>query len=174
MGTRICASCRSGWWGDATNRSVITAEKAVMGTTDRLSHEVRTAAVKLPGYCKEGKEGPDLQDVLGHSSTLLAQLADALQVFSGRESQMRECFKRIRAREELLEESRRKRRTTATKAEAAEKKLAKMGPENKALYQQTELLERLRSEMRQMDSDIVHEESRIGDFKRQWVKWRAV
>lgn len=138
-----------------------------MVTTDKLSTEMRTAATRLPAYCKEGKEGPDLQDVLGHSSTLLTHLADAIRTFSGRESQMRDCFKRIRAREEALEESRRKRRATATKAEAAERKLAKMGPENKQLYQQTELLERLRSEMRQMDSDIVHEESRIGDYKRQ-------
>lgn len=138
-----------------------------MHTTDKLGGELRNAATRLPAYCKEGREGPDLQDVLGHSSTLLVQLSDAFHTFAGRESQMRDCFKRIRAREEELEEFRRKRRATATKAEAAERKLAKMGPENKQLYQQTELLERLRSEMRQMDSDIVHEESRIGDFKRQ-------
>jgi hypothetical protein len=45
---------------------------------------------------------------------------------------------------------RRRRRATGTKSESAEKKLAKMGPENKQLPAQTELLERLRGEMRQV------------------------
>ena len=69
-----------------------------------------------------------------------------------------------------MEELRRRRRSTANKAETAEKKLAKMGPENKGLPGQTELLERLRVEMRQLDHDIVTEESRLGDFKRQMMK----
>jgi len=63
---------------------------------------------------------------------------------------MRGCYKRIREREEALDELRRRRRATGAKSETAEKKLAKMGPENKALPQQTELLERLRTEMRQV------------------------
>lgn len=60
-----------------------------------------------------------------------------------------------------------RRKSTGAKAETAERKLAKMGPENKSLPQQTELLERLRSDMRQMDQDITTEETKIGDFKRQ-------
>jgi hypothetical protein len=35
------------------------------------------------------------------------------------------------------------------------------------LVGQTELLERLRQEMRSMDTDIVKEETALGDFKRQ-------
>lgn len=64
-------------------------------------------------------------------------------------------------------ELRSQRRSTGSKAEAAERKLSKMGPENKALPAQTELLERLRQEMKSMDSDIAKEETSIGDFKRQ-------
>jgi hypothetical protein len=46
-----------------------------------------------------------------------------------------------------------------------------MGPENKQLPSQTELLEGLRGQMRGMDTDIVNEESKIGDFKRQYVQF---
>jgi hypothetical protein len=63
---------------------------------------------------------------------------------------LRGTLKRIREREEALAELRNRRRSTGNKAENAERKLAKMGPENKGLPQQTELLERLRQEMRQV------------------------
>jgi hypothetical protein len=63
---------------------------------------------------------------------------------------MRGCYKRIREREEELDELRRRRRSTGQKAESAEKKLAKMGPESKALPGQADLLEKLRAEMRQV------------------------
>jgi len=56
-----------------------------------------------------------------------------------------------------LDELRRKRRAIGAKSENAEKKLAKMGPENKGLPLQTDLLEKLRTEMRQ-----VNEECRLG------------
>ncbi|CAK9782025.1 hypothetical protein CC85DRAFT_330599 [Cutaneotrichosporon oleaginosum] len=149
-------------------QDVITSEKAMMVTCDRLATETGTAATKLPLYGQA--EGPDLQDVLSHSSTLLNQLSAAFRAFASHEASMRVCFKKVRAREEALDEMRRRRRTTGTKAEAAERKLAKMGPENKQLPAQTDLLERLRQEMRQMDADIVHEETKLGDFKRQTVK----
>ncbi|GMK55888.1 hypothetical protein CspeluHIS016_0209440 [Cutaneotrichosporon spelunceum] len=149
-------------------QDVITGEKAIMVTCDRLATETATAATKLPLYGQS--EGPDLQDVLSHSSTLLNQLSAAFRAFASHEASMRVCFKKVRAREEALDELRRRRRTTGVKAESAERKLAKMGPENKQLPSQTELLEKLRQEMRQMDSDIVQEETKLGDFKRQTVK----
>jgi len=80
---------------------------------------------------------------------------------------MRISYKRIREREETLDDLRRRRRSTGAKSESAEKKLAKMGPENKGLPGQTDLLEKLRQEMRSMDTEIVMEESKLGDFKRQ-------
>lgn len=90
-----------------------------------------------------------------------------MTVFVERQASLRGCYKRIREREELLSDLRSRRRATGNKAETAEKKLAKMGPENKQLPSQTELLESLRQQMRSMDTEIVNEESRIGDFKRQ-------
>ena len=111
------------------------------------STETAKAAASFPPYGSQ--EGPDLQDVLTQSSNLLGQLANALATYTNHSGSIRSCFKRIREREEKLDELKRRRKSTGSKAEAAEKKLAKMGPENKGLPQQTELLERLRTEMRQ-------------------------
>jgi DNA repair ATPase RecN len=108
-----------------------------------------------------------LQDILTQSSNLLNHLSTALTVFAGHQANMRVSYKRIREREETLDELRRRRRSTGAKSESAEKKLAKMGPENKSLPGQTDLLEKLRQEMRSMDTEIVIEESKLGDFKRQ-------
>lgn len=79
---------------------------------------------------------------------------------------MRDQLKAIRTREESLEDLKRRRRTVVRKAEDAEKKLSKMSPEHKNLGMQTELLNRLRDEIRTMDSDIMTEEAALGDFKR--------
>lgn len=91
----------------------------------------------------------------------------ALNVYAERQVSLRGSYKKIRDREEELMELRSQRRSTGSKAESAERKLSKMGPENKGLVGQTELLERLRQEMRSMDTDIVKEETALGDFKRQ-------
>lgn len=79
---------------------------------------------------------------------------------------MREQLKAIRTREEHLEELRRRRRNLISKADSAEKKLQKMGPEHKNLVQQTDVLHRLRAEIGSLDVDIMSQEAAIGDFKR--------
>lgn len=76
-------------------------------------------------------------------------------MFTGHQAALRSSLKRIRERDEALAELRNRRRNTGNKAENAERKLAKMGPENKSLPQQTDLLERLRQEMRQVSGDGV-------------------
>ena len=80
-----------------------------------------------------------------------------MAIYTHHSSSIRGCFKRIREREEKLDELKRRRKSTGTKAEQAEKKLAKMGPENKGLPQQTELLERLRTDMRQVSSTALRD-----------------
>jgi prefoldin subunit 5 len=79
---------------------------------------------------------------------------------------MRDQLKAIRTREEALEDLRRRRRNVVKKAEDADKKLSKMSPEHKNLAMQTELLNRLRDDIRTMDSEIMTEEAALGDFKR--------
>ena len=76
-------------------------------------------------------------------------------------------MKAIRTREESLDAIKRKRRDVANKADSAEKKLAKMSGEHKGLQAQTELLQRLRDEMRSLDGEILHEEADVQDFKRK-------
>jgi hypothetical protein len=80
-------------------------------------------------------------------------------VFSGHQAGLRASLKRIRERDEALAELRNRRRNTGNKAENAERKLAKMGPENKSLPQQTDLLERLRQEMRQVSGAWIRGEN---------------
>ena len=128
--------------------------------------ETHKAATALPQY--GSLEGPDLQDVLTHSSTLLTHLSTALYVFTDHTHHMRGCYKRIREREEALDELRRRRRATGAKSENAEKKLAKMGPENKGLPQQTELLERLRIEMRQVSDQLLFRRSCVDSTR--WTR----
>ncbi len=75
-------------------------------------------------------------------------------------------MKSIRTREEALDELKRRRKTVVSRADAAERKLSKMSPEHKNLAMQTDTLNRLRDEIRAMDSDIMTEEAGLGDFKR--------
>ncbi|WWC63574.1 uncharacterized protein I303_106178 [Kwoniella dejecticola CBS 10117] len=149
-------------------QDIITTEKGVMQMAEKLAADNQKASASLPPYGVQ--EGPDLQDILTQSSNLLSQLTTALTIFANHQGNMRSCLKRIREREELLMDLRSRRRNTGNKADQAERKLAKMGPENKQLPQQTELLEKLRLDMRNMDQDIVTEETKIGDFKRQVIK----
>ena len=99
--------------------------------------------------------------------------ASALSRFASHEESIREQMKAIRSREEQLDELKRRRKNVASKADTAEKKLSKMNPENKNLQSQTDILARLRDEMRQLDTEIMHEEASLGDFKRysfkQWL-----
>lgn len=63
-----------------------------------------------------------------------------------------------------------KKRSLASKIEGIEKKLAKMGPENKELMKTTSLLKECRSEMEGLKIDVLAEEAAIGDFKRRTTK----
>lgn len=110
------------------------------------------------------------QDTLIASNALLLHFASALSVFANHEGAIREMMKAIRTREEELDELKRSRKSVISDADAAERKLSKMNPDNKNLQQQTDLLNRLRDEIRQMDADIMQEEANLGDFKRESVR----
>ncbi|KAF7369233.1 hypothetical protein MVEN_00251000 [Mycena venus] len=75
-------------------------------------------------------------------------------------------LKQIRTREEALDELKRRRKATLARADSAEKKLNKMGPEHKNLAQQTDILNQLQAQIRGMDGEIMNEEAALGDFKR--------
>jgi hypothetical protein len=83
---------------------------------------------------------------------------------------MRDQLKAIRTKEESLDDLERRRRSILRKAEDADKKLNKMGPENKHFSMQSDSLNRLREDIRVMDSDIMLGVAALGDFKRSATK----
>ncbi|KAI0330280.1 hypothetical protein GY45DRAFT_1251108 [Cubamyces sp. BRFM 1775] len=145
-------------------QDVITAEKGILNSLQRLSSDFAKAAEALKVWGLG--EGEDLADTLTASTTLLLHFSSALAAFASHEIAVREHMKSVRSREEALDEMKRRRKSIFNDAEAAERKLSKMNPDNKNLQQQTDLLNRLRDEIRAMDTDIMTEEARLGDFKR--------
>lgn len=149
-------------------QDLITSEKSVLQANERLSADLAKACQNLSIW--GNSEGTDLSDVLGHASSILMHLSRAFERYAEHEAEVRSLWKNIRTREEELEELVKRRKSVGSRAEREEKKLAKMGQENKNLMQQTELLQSLRDQMRQMDTDILTEEAKLGDYKRRAMK----
>ncbi|TFK84965.1 hypothetical protein K466DRAFT_495610, partial [Polyporus arcularius HHB13444] len=140
----------------------------VCGRLQKLSADFARASDALRVWGQG--EGDDLADTLAASNALLLHFANALSVLANHEGAIREQMKAVRTREEKLDELKRRRRSVISDADSAERKLSKMNPENKNLQQQTDLLNSLRDQIRQMDADIAAEEASLGDFKRSSVR----
>ena len=69
------------------------------------------------------------QDTLAQSAGALNYVVSALNGFVAHEQNIRAHMKEIRTREENLDDLRRRKKNVMVKAEAAEKKLNKMGSE---------------------------------------------
>ncbi|KIJ62349.1 hypothetical protein HYDPIDRAFT_30602 [Hydnomerulius pinastri MD-312] len=149
-------------------QDLITAEKTVLVSLQRLSVDLSKASDALRVWGQG--EGDDLGDTLTASSTIMAHFSAALSTYASLQHTVRDNMKAVRTREEALDDLRRRRKRVGASAEAAEKKLNKMSPEHKNLGAQTEVLNRLREEMRAMDGEIVREEAELGDFKRKCAK----
>ncbi|KAH9918048.1 Eisosome component PIL1-domain-containing protein [Fomitopsis serialis] len=149
-------------------QELITAEKAVLNSLQRLSADIARASEALKAWGMG--EGDDLGDTLSASCALYLHFSDALQVFANHHGSVREQMKSVRTREERLDELRRRRKSLAAEAESAEKKLSKMGPDSKNLQTQMDHLNKLREEIRIMDTDIMAEEASLSDYKRSTSK----
>lgn len=101
---------------------------------------------------------------------MLNHFSAALSQYSAHGHGVREQLKAIRSREENLEEMKKRRRVVFRKADDADKKLNKMSPEHKNIQVQADLLNRLRDEIRALDTNIMVETAAIGDFKRTATK----
>ncbi|CAA7270491.1 unnamed protein product [Cyclocybe aegerita] len=145
-------------------QDLITAEKGVLIALQKLSVDFSKASEALRTWGLS--EGDDLGDILSASTTVLNHFSTALSQYAAHGHVMREHLKAIRTREESLGELKRRRHTVMRKAEDADKKVSRMGAEHKNLAMQTETLNRLREEIRMMDTDIMAEEAALGDFKR--------
>ena len=75
-------------------------------------------------------------------------------------------MKSVRTQEEKLDILKHRRKGVVSKADSAERKLSKLDPSHKNAPAQTELLTRLREEIRELDSEIMTEETKLGDLKR--------
>lgn len=140
----------------------------MLQSIDRTSSDFSKACQALSVWGQT--EGSDLADITTHASIILSHLSTGCSKFSAHQADQRTLWKSVRTREEELDELQKRRRNTYARAEKEEKKLAKMGQENKNLHAQTELLSSLRDQIRHMDTDIVMEEAKIGDFKRRATK----
>lgn len=79
-------------------------------------------------------------------------------------------MKAVRTREENLDELKKRRKSLSSKADAADKKLNKMSADNKNFQSQADSLNKLREEIRMIDTEILNEEASLGDFKRTSAK----
>lgn len=79
-------------------------------------------------------------------------------------------MKSVRTREEGLDEMKKRRKSLTSKADASDKKLNKMSAENKNFQAQADSLNKLREEIRIIDTEILNEEASLGDFKRTSAK----
>ncbi|KAI0300509.1 hypothetical protein B0F90DRAFT_419973 [Multifurca ochricompacta] len=79
-------------------------------------------------------------------------------------------MKAVRSQEEKFDTLRHRRKNVASKADSAERKLSKMDPGHKNTPAQSDLLLRLREEIRDLDSEIMTEEAKLGDLKRTATK----
>ncbi|KAI6169855.1 Eisosome component PIL1-domain-containing protein [Pisolithus thermaeus] len=149
-------------------QDLITAEKSVLVSLQRLSTDLTKASEALKAWGQG--EGDDLGDVLTASTTILSHFSAALTTWASLHHTVRDNMKSVRTREEALDDLRRRRKRVGASAESAEKKLNKMSPEHKNLGAQTDILNKLREEMRAMDGDILREEAALGDYKRKCTK----
>ena len=114
-------------------------------------------------------EGDDLEDVLPKVALLYEHFSKAELRFNYFVSTMRLHLKSIRSREEGYAELKARKRSLGSKIESVERKLAKMGPENKELARVTSNLREMRSDMEVLRNEMVHEEAALGDFKRRTI-----
>ncbi|PWN47370.1 hypothetical protein IE53DRAFT_371514 [Violaceomyces palustris] len=151
-----------------TLQDIITTEKFFIQTNTKAAADFKKNAESLKTWAEE--EGDDLKDVLGKISLLFDQYSTAQNRLNSHLSTIRLHYKSIRTREESLSDLKNRKRSLGSRIESVEKKLAKMGPENKELMKVTGQLKDMRSEMENLRVEVMEEEAAIGDFKRRTVK----
>ncbi|WFD42480.1 hypothetical protein MPSI1_001125 [Malassezia psittaci] len=148
-------------------QNLINAEKLFASTNAKAASEIQKSADSLRTW--SGGSGDDLEDVLPKVALLYEHFGRAQLRFNHFVSTMRLHLKSIRSREEAFAELKGRKRSLASKIEGIERKLAKMGPENKELAKVTSSLREMRSDMEVLRNEVEHEEAGLGDFKRRTI-----
>ncbi|EPQ30512.1 uncharacterized protein PFL1_02038 [Pseudozyma flocculosa PF-1] len=149
-------------------QDVISSEKDFIKTNTRAASDYKKNAEAIKAWSVE--EGPDLNDVLGKFSVLMDNYTTSQNRFNTHLATVRLHFKSIRTREEALADLKSRKRSLGSSIERVEKKLSKMGPENKELMKVTTQLREMRTEMDSLRIEVMEEEAAIGDFKRRTTK----
>ena len=148
-------------------QDLIHTEKAYVASNAKMAVETQNTADALRVWASG--EGDDLEDVLPKVAFLYEHLSRAETRYNYYVSTMRLHLKSIRSREEKYAELKNRRRSLLSKIEGMERKLAKMGPENKDLAKVTSSLRELRSDMEVLNNEMAHEEAALGDYKRHTI-----
>lgn len=149
-------------------QDIITTEKNFLSSNTKSATDFKKNSEALKQWSTE--EGPDLNDVVGKISLLLEHYSASQNRLNTHLSTVRLHFKSIRTREEALSELKGRKRSLGGDIEKVEKKLAKMGPENKELMKVTAQLKEMRSEMEGLHIEVMTEEAALGDFKRRTTR----
>lgn len=149
-------------------QEIINTEKDFIKSNAKSAQDFHRTAESIKNWSTT--EGEDLNDVLGKLSLLFDSYATSQTRLNAHLSTIRQHFKSVRTREEALADLRARKRSLGSKIEGVEKKLAKMGPENKELMKTTAQLKELRGEMESLRVEVQTEEAAIGDYKRRTVK----
>ena len=149
-------------------QDVITSEKSFIQSNTKAANDFKKNAEAIKAW--SAQEGPDLNDVVGKVSLLYDHYAASQNRLNSHLSTVRLHFKSIRTREEALADLKSRKRSLGSDIEKVEKKLAKMGPENKELMKVTAQLKEMRAEMEGLHIEVMNEEAAIGDFKRRTVR----
>ncbi|GAC94283.1 hypothetical protein PHSY_001854 [Pseudozyma hubeiensis SY62] len=149
-------------------QDVITSEKSFIQSNTRAAADFKKNAEAIKAWSAE--EGADLNDVAGKVSLLYDHYAASQNRLNSHLATVRLHFKSIRTREEALANLKSRKRSLGADIEKVERKLAKMGPENKELMKVTAQLKEMRAEMQGLHIEVMNEDAAIGDFKRRTVK----
>lgn len=149
-------------------QDLITTEKAIITSLAKLSADFIRASEALRAWGLG--EGEDLSDTLAGSTKILLEFSSSLTQFAAHEQVIRDRMKTVRTQEEKVDSLKHRRKGIVSKSDSAERKLSKLDPGHKNTPAQTELLMRLREEIRELDSEIMTEETKLGDLKRNAAK----
>lgn len=149
-------------------QDIIISEKNFIQSNTKAAADFKKNAEAIKAWSAE--EGPDLNDVVGKLSLLYDHYTASQNRLNSHLTTVRLHFKSIRTREEALSDLKARKRSLGSDIEKIEKKLAKMGPENKDLMRTTASLKEMRTEMDGMHVEVTNEEAAIGDFKRRTIR----
>ncbi|SNX87784.1 related to LSP1 - primary component of eisosomes [Melanopsichium pennsylvanicum] len=149
-------------------QDVITSEKNFIQSNTKAANDFKKNAEAIKAWSAE--QGADLNDVVGKVSLLYDHYAASQNRLNSHLTTVRLHFKSIRTREESLADLKSRKRSLGSDIERVERKLAKMGPENKELMKVTAQLKDMRGEMQGLHIEVKNEEAAIGDFKRRTAR----